>query len=654
MSHHNLVVPWVIALLTISSPALASNSNEDLFQMDLTELSELEVTIGSAAKAEKIIDTPVIATNYKASDLEAIGLRTLEDILDFIPGVIVQDTAIGTKAIMIRGIVEAFNQKVLFLLDGVPYWQPSHGDFPILGLPSEQIDHVEVIRGPGAVIYGTNASGGVINVITKQSGIDSTSVATGSNGYKQAQIHSTQDLNGLTVSAGASLQSDDGYDAEFENRPIPPIYPSDTPTATKLKKAENSKGVWFNFRGNNWLFGAHHSQQKTNGLAAAASTINESTLEYSGTLIHGNYEHQTSFGMGNFYADWNQFALSIPTDNLLGFGANGIQQFEDNGRQNTRARAGYKFDISLSENINWLNGIEFEQRTTGDYQNTTTNNTVATTSMVANDTDEGSLYTQIDATWDDYRFLLGARYVNNEKAGDHITPRIAVIKYLSQSQSLKALYSVGFNSPNFVQQYINIPPNIVKGDENLKAEKIQTSEIAYSIQEKQHFLVVNAFRLITEDFIFRDINENNEVVFANTNSYERTGIEIDYRYRQVGSDVYTNVSWIRQGNTNISNDITAKFTPKITANIGFSKNLNHQYRVGSSIRYLTERDTSDSITLLNFNASYQLQAWAVSITAENLLGVEPLHPDVQNFSSDTLVANGSKSPSYYGKLTYSF
>jgi len=645
---------WLTALYAFLLPSVASSEGEDLFLLNLSELSELEVTIGSASKAEKIIETPVIATNYKASELEAIGLRTLEDILDFIPGVVVQDTAIGTKAIMIRGIVEAFNQKVLFLLDGVPYWQPSHGDFPLLGLPTEHIDRVEVIRGPGAVIYGTNASGGVINVITKQSDTSSTSAAAGSNGYRQAQIYSTQMLSGLTVSAGANLHEDDGYDAYFKNRPVPPIYPSDTPTDTTIKKAESSKSAWFNLRGTSWQVGAHHSQQETNGLAAAASTINESALEYSGTLIHGKYEHQTTMGTGNFYADWNQFALRIPTDNLLGFGTNGVQQFEDDGQRNTRTRAGYKFEISLSEDINWLNGLEFEQRTTGDYQNTTTNNTAVTTSMAANDTDEGSFYSQFDATWNNYRFLLGARYINNEKAGEHITPRIAVIRNLSQTQSIKVLYSVGFNSPTFVQQYINIPPNIVKGDEDLKAERIQTTEIAYTLQQKQHFLVVNGFRLVTEDFIFRDINENNEVVFANTNSYERTGIEIDYRYRKVGSDVYTNLSWIKQGNSEISDDITAKFTPKMTANIGFSKKLNHQYRVGSSVRYVTERDTADAITLLNLNASYQLQSWAVSFTAENLLGEEPLHPDVQNFSSDKLVANGSKSPSYYGKLTYSF
>lgn len=644
----------VIYSLMLAIVAPCSNASEDLFALDLTELSKLKVTIGSAAQAERIIETPVVATRYTPNDMNRLGLRTLEDMLTFVPGVVVQDSAIGTKAVMIRGIVEAFNQKVLFLLDGVPYWQPAHGDFPLLALPANHIEAVEVIRGPGAVIYGTNASGGVINVITKQSTNNTVSAGAGSNGYVEADSIIGLSHGDINVALGGHIQTEDGYEGNFNNRPVPPIYPTDTPTDSQLTKSERSKSVWAKLHTAHWNLGIHHTRQETNGLAAAASTINESTLKYQGTLIHFDHNQEFDFGSGNLYSDWTQFSLNIPTDNLLSFGNDGIQQFEDDGAKNTRARAGYKLNWKVVDNVRWLNGVEFEQRTTGNYQNTDTSNSVVTTSMMRNDTDETSLYSQLDMSWQSYRVVLGARHVKNEKAGEHTTPRLAFIKQLTENQSIKVLYSVGFNSPNFIQQHINIPPNIVKGDENLKAEKIRTTEVAYTLQTEQHFFVANAYRLITEDFIFRSVNDNAEVVFANTRSYERSGLELDYRHQTRTWDIYANASWIEQGNQTISDDGTALFAPRVTANTGFSIKWSMNIATGLSLRHIAKRDTADPLNLLNANASYSQSNWSASVTFENILGEEPLHPDVQNFANDKLVPNGSKATRIYGRFSYVF
>ena len=112
---------------------LANASEDDYFELSLEELAHLQVAIASP-KSERIIDTPAITSAYDIADMQNLGLNSLEDILNFVPGIVVQDSALGTKAIMIRGIVEAFNQKVLFMLNGIPYWQASHGGIPLLGM----------------------------------------------------------------------------------------------------------------------------------------------------------------------------------------------------------------------------------------------------------------------------------------------------------------------------------------------------------------------------------------------------------------------------------------------------------------------------------------------------------------------------------------
>lgn len=164
----NKMLPLILSLAANLIVNARVNAVDEMENISLDELLSLDVSVDVASsKVESIIDTPAIVSRYDTKDMQKLGLHTLKDVLSFFPGFVVQDGKV-TSMVMIRGISETFNQKVLFLLDGVPYWMPAHGDIPLLGIPIEAIDRVEVIRGPGAVIYGTNASAGVISVVTKK------------------------------------------------------------------------------------------------------------------------------------------------------------------------------------------------------------------------------------------------------------------------------------------------------------------------------------------------------------------------------------------------------------------------------------------------------------------------------------------------------
>ena len=145
----------------------AEDPPKELTEMSLEELLTVDVSVASK-KSELLSNTPAVVSSVNAADLRSFGVRTLRDALAHVPGVVIQETPVGSVSIMIRGLSETFNQKVLFLLEGVPYWMSSHGDLPLLGMPLELIERIEVIRGPGSVVYGTNASAGVINVILKK------------------------------------------------------------------------------------------------------------------------------------------------------------------------------------------------------------------------------------------------------------------------------------------------------------------------------------------------------------------------------------------------------------------------------------------------------------------------------------------------------
>lgn len=94
---------------------------EELFDLSIAELMEIPVSASVASSREEpIVSTPAIVSIYRTDEMAELGLRTLRDILSFIPGFITQDGGNGNMPMMIRGLSEGFNKNVLFLLDDVP------------------------------------------------------------------------------------------------------------------------------------------------------------------------------------------------------------------------------------------------------------------------------------------------------------------------------------------------------------------------------------------------------------------------------------------------------------------------------------------------------------------------------------------------------
>ena len=103
-------------------------------------------------------------------DIRRSGATNIPDLLRMAPGVDVEQIDANAWAISIRGFNSRFSNKVLVLIDGRTVYNPIFsGVFWDQSLPLEDIDRIEVIRGPGATVWGANAVNGVISIITKSS-----------------------------------------------------------------------------------------------------------------------------------------------------------------------------------------------------------------------------------------------------------------------------------------------------------------------------------------------------------------------------------------------------------------------------------------------------------------------------------------------------
>jgi iron complex outermembrane recepter protein len=154
-----------LALLGMFAPlraqsTLADRSLEELMNIEVTSASKKTQRLGSIAASAYVIS---------AEDIRRSGISILPELLRLAPGVQVARLFSGSWAIGIRGFNDEYSNKLLVLVDGRSVYNEFYACvfWDTLNLAVEDIERIEVIRGPGAAMWGTNAVNGVINIITK-------------------------------------------------------------------------------------------------------------------------------------------------------------------------------------------------------------------------------------------------------------------------------------------------------------------------------------------------------------------------------------------------------------------------------------------------------------------------------------------------------
>ena len=165
----------VAALVQLQSPAAIlaqaeTSTTDNLYlEMDLSQL--MQVTITSVAKKpQTLADTAAAVHVITQEDIQRSGVSSVAEALALAPGIQVARISASKWSISSRGFAGFTSNKLLVLLDGRSVYSPAYsGTFwDMQNTLLEDIDRIEVIRGPGGTIWGANAVNGVINIITKK------------------------------------------------------------------------------------------------------------------------------------------------------------------------------------------------------------------------------------------------------------------------------------------------------------------------------------------------------------------------------------------------------------------------------------------------------------------------------------------------------
>jgi iron complex outermembrane receptor protein len=167
------VARWLVLMFCLNgwSPVGGQQQPGDLASQSLEALMDVEVTSVSK-KEQKVSRTASAVFVITQEDIRQSGATNIPDLLRMVPGMDVAQITSNAWAVSARGLNAQFANELLVMIDGRNVYSPTSGGvfWDTSDVTLENIERIEVIRGPGATVWGGNAVNGVVNIIRKKAG----------------------------------------------------------------------------------------------------------------------------------------------------------------------------------------------------------------------------------------------------------------------------------------------------------------------------------------------------------------------------------------------------------------------------------------------------------------------------------------------------
>ncbi|NTW59326.1 MAG: TonB-dependent receptor [Nitrospirae bacterium] len=479
---------YLVILAVIIQPLISSAQDQApvMFAAVSEEsllFQEIPSVYGASKFEQKVTQAPSSVSIVTSQDIKKNGYRTLADILRSVSGFyMTYDRNYNYVGVRGFGRPGDYNTRVLLLIDGHRtndniYNHAAIGTEAILDV--DLIDRVEIIRGPGSSLYGSNAFFGVINVITRRGrdlkGTEVSGEAGSFNTYKGRLSYGNRYQNGAEAIMSASAYDSNGdrlYYPEFD-----PANPAADPRATNGGYSDNSdydrsqnlfSTVTF---GDFTLQGAYISRTKGIPTGAYDTDFNDARNKTVDTHSYADlkYEHglsaKTDLTIRLFY-DYYHY-----TGDYLYSGM--INKDVSNG---TWAGTEVKLITRLQDMQRLIVGAEYQ----GSFRENQQNYDIDPYASYLDDVRRSRImaaYLQDEITFSKSLILnAGVRYDHYSTFGGTTNPRLALIATPAEKSTIKVLYGSAFRAPNDYELYYQVPGLSVANPE-LKPEKITTTEV---------------------------------------------------------------------------------------------------------------------------------------------------------------------------------
>jgi len=467
--------------------AQTAQNMPDVTAITLEDLMNLQVTSVSK-RAQKLADAAAAIFVITQDDIRRSGAASIPEALRLVPGLEVARIDENKWAIGSRGFNGRFDNKLLVLIDGRSVYTPLFSGvyWNVQDVMLEDVDRIEVIRGPGATLWGANAVDGVINIITKQAKLTQGGVATTEVGTDERTAESAR--------YGGKI-GDDVYYRLYSK------YSDWEPSVGT--SGENGSDGWHSVRGG---FRVDTTPSQADSLTIQGDlyhsnfgeTLSVPTLtapysstfpnvgDYSGGNILGHWNHtfsRSSTSLQMYYDDTNTADNSLFTDHEAVYDID------------------FQHDIHLGEENELIWGLGYRS-----IQDTNGSSYTVSLQPIHSNLNQFSGFVQDEVSLFDSRLrvTLGSKFEHNAFTGFEFEPNIRFVGILTKNQSVWAAVSRAVRTPALTEEGLRLNEGVVPpgappfysplpvveaifGSNQFQSEDLLAYEVGYRIQVASTF-----------------------------------------------------------------------------------------------------------------------------------------------------------------------
>lgn len=473
------VLAGAVLLIPVGSVSAQNNTAVDTYSLD-------EVLVTANRYETKDVNIPAATEVFTKEKIEAMGAKSVMEVLQNIPGFVISESPSGNGSPGLRGI----SGHLSILINGIPLASETY--FQMGTLSTAGIERIEVVKGGSAVLYGSNATTGVINIITQKNGKNKVAVSAGD--HKQKEFSGVFNSEGLSVS----------YD-RYDIRKAGLVYDSSTQYYRDFLRRDS---VNVNYAPNeHWNFMYLYSDKDSNCNRVVKATGKPTTDWRNNTLYH---VFQTTYTN-------HDFRTVVYYQNR--------EWFSNLGGSVSIQRGGY-YGVDVQNK--WkLKGTEVSAGGTVEREDAKHQ---SSNKWMYNQRNHGALFFLTDTPVSNQtNIIFGAREVFTGNSGNVLCPQLQVLHKLNGGESLYVNINKSLREPDLTQRY-----GYGSGQEpnpDLKSENAWTYEAGWKKMFSSHsVLKFDLYHMEIKDRIYSVRLRNGNTTYRNALKYRNTGAELSYEW----------------------------------------------------------------------------------------------------------------------------
>ncbi len=638
---------------------------DELIDLPIEELVQVSIATG---KKQSLAKAPSITSVITAEDIEAAGAVDIDDVLEMVPGLHVARSSTYNSIYAIRGIYATNNPQVLVLINGIPINTLYSGNHGVAwgGMPVNGIAQVEIIRGPGSALFGSDAFSGVINIITKnKSDIKGTEVGAriGRFNSRDGWLLHGDSHRGVDIAVtiehhetnGAPHLIDQDAQTPVDNRFGTNV--SHAPGTVNLAKKNLDIRTELSYHG--WKLRTGYQRRDKQGLGAGLSEA----LDPEGYVSDGRFSADLTYRDPALTKNWDISAQisylqnDMRLDTILshpGTSENVYPRMSILNREISEHRLSADFTgfytgwtnhsirFGLGYTYASLNKyseqIGFIRNPTQEMRNNAVNFVDVTgtkyASLTPHQRENYHAFAQdVYAFAPDWEFTTGLRYDYYSDFNSTVNPRFALVWQTWNNLTTKLLYGQAFRSPSLTELYARHDLNAL-GNPNLKAEVINTLELGadYYLNDRMNFSL-NIYRYRWRNAI-QFVSQGNGMGMAqNIGTQRGHGFELEGRW-QVSNTLKLIGNYSQQYSENVAG-YESGYAPSHEVYLRADWLFRPQWSLSAQLNWIADRERTaddprenlENYTVADLTLRYKSKKhWSAVVGVHNLFDVDAREP----------------------------